>query len=446
MITALVLIKVEKGKIQDVASILGQFEEVKEVFSVTGEYDLVAKVQVKEYENMSDIVTDKFQSIDEIVSTRTMMAFKTYKFMDLAEALVPPVHAEAPQEVPEEGRSVAKSILSKLTQGIDLSSNEIFSFIDSINKGLLTDAQIAGFLVALITKGPSVREVAEIAKAMRMHCIPFSTSIPAERLTDTCGTGGGYPTFNVSTANAILTASAGIPVAKHGSRSISSSSGSADVLEALGVNIELRPEQAAELLEKIGICFLYAPNFHPVMMKVFVPEDQLGIKTIFFTIIGPLINPAGAKNHMMGVYRPELVPMVGDVVSQMDFRHVIVAHGLDGLDEISIVGKTSIAEIKDGKIKRYEITPEDFGIRRCSLEELAGGTPEYNATIIKNIFSGKEKGAKRDFLVINNAATLYVGGAVPSIRDGIEKANQLIDSGAAMKKLDELITYSKGFH
>ena len=446
MITALVLIKVEKGKIQDVASTLGQFEEVKEVFSVTGEYDLVAKVQVKEYENMSDIVTDNFQNIDEIVSTRTMMAFKTYKFMDLTEVLVPPVHVEAPQEVPEEGKGVAKSILSKLTQGIDLSSNEIFSFIDAINKGVLTDAQIAGFLVALITKGPSVREVAEIAKAMRMHCIPFSTSIPTERLTDTCGTGGGYPTFNVSTANAILTASAGIPVAKHGSRSISSSSGSADVLEALGVNIELKPEQAAELLEKIGVCFLYAPNFHPVMMKVFVPEDQLGIKTIFFTIIGPLINPAGAKNHMMGVYRPELVPMVGDVVSQMDFRHVIVAHGLDGLDEISIVGKTSIAEIKEGKIKRYEITPEDFGIRRCSLEELAGGTPEYNATIIKNIFSGKEKGAKRDFLVINNAATLYVGGAVPSIRDGIEKANQLIDSGAAMKKLDELITYSKGSH
>lgn len=280
---------------------------------------------------------------------------------------------------------------------------------------------------------------------MRKYCIPLTTSIPAEKLIDTCGTGGGYPTFNVSTANAILVASAGVPVAKHGSRSISSSSGSADVLEALGIKIELTPRQAAELLQRIGICFLYAPNFHPVMMKVFVPEDQLGIKTIFFTIIGPLINPAGAKNHMMGVYRSELVPMVGDVVSQMDFRHVIVAHGLDGLDEISIVGKTSIAEIKDGKIKKYEIMPEDFGIRRCSLEELAGGTPEYNAKIIKDIFSGKKKGPKRDFLVINSAATLYVSGVVSSITDGIAKANQLIDSGAAMKKLDELISFSNRF-
>ncbi len=445
MITALVLMKIEKGKIQDVASTLGDFEEVKEVFSVTGEYDLVAKVQVKEYENMSDVVTDKFQKIDEILSTKTMMAFKTYKFRDLAEAIAPPIHAGPPEELPEKGREIVKPILSKLTQGIDLSSSEIFSFIEAINNGVLTDTQIAGFLVALITKGPSVKEVAEIAKAMRSHCVPLQVSIPAERLTDTCGTGGGYPTFNVSTANAILTASAGVPVVKHGSRSISSSSGSADVLEALGANIEINPQQAAELLEKIGICFLYAPSFHPVMMKVFVPEDQLGIKTIFFTIIGPLINPAGAKNHMMGVYRPELVPMVGEVVSQMDFRHVIVAHGLDGLDEISIVGKTSIAEIKDGRMKRYEIAPEDFGIRRCSLEELAGGAPEYNAQIIKDIFSGKEKGAKRDFLVINSAATLYVSGAVSSIRDGIDRANQLIDSGAAMKKLEELISYSKGF-
>lgn len=178
-------------------------------------------------------------------------------------------------------------------------------------------------------------------------------------------------------------------------------------------------------------------------MKVFVPEDQLGIKTIFFTIIGPLINPADAKNHMMGVYRPELVSMVGEVVRQMDFRHVIVAHGLDGLDEISPVGKTSIAEIKEGRMKRYEISPEDFGIRRCRLEDIAGGSPEYNAKIIRDIFSGKEKGPKRDFLVINCAATLYVSGAVPSIKDGIEKANRLIDSGAAKKKLEELIEYSR---
>ena len=445
MITAFVLVKAEKGKIQQVASKLGAFEEVKEVFSITGEYDLLAKVQVKEYENMSDIVTEKFQKIDGLVNTKTMMAFKTYKFFDLTEGAAPFLYKTMPEKIPEEGKNIAKSTLSKLTQGIDLSRNEIFSFIDAINKNLLTEAQIAGFLVALITKGPSVNEVTWIAQAMRRHCIPLKSSISPEDLTDTCGTGGGFSTFNVSTANAILTASAGVPVAKHGSRSISSSSGSADVLEALGVKIDLKVEQTAELLEKTGICFLYAPNFHPVMMKVFVPEDQLGIKTIFFTIIGPLINPAGAKNHMMGVYRPELVGMVGDVVSKMDFRHVIVAHGLDGLDEISTVGKTSIAEIKEGKIKRYEISPEDFGIRRCSLEELAGGSPEYNAQIIKDIFLGKEKGAKRDFLVMNCAATLYVSGKVKSIKEGIDMANSLIDSGAAMKKLEQLIEYPKRF-
>ncbi len=445
MVTALVLIKVEKGKIHDVASILGAFEEVKEVFSVTGDYDLVAKVQVKEYENMSDIVTDKFQKIEGLISTKTMMTFKTYKFFDLSEGLVPPMHIKGPKEIPQESKNIAKSILSKLSQGIDLSSNDIFSFIDAINQGILTDAQIAGFLVALASKGPSVKEVAELAKAMRKYCIPLNTIIPAEKITDTCGTGGGFPTFNVSTANAILTASAGVPVAKHGSRSISSSSGSADVLEALGVNINLQPDQASEFLAKIGICFLYAPNFHPVMMKVFIPEDQLGIKTIFFTVIGPLINPAGAKNHMMGVYKPELVPMIGEVISHMDFRHVIVAHGLDGLDEISIVGKTSIAEVKNGIIKRYEISPEDFGLRRYSLEDIAGGTPEYNAKIITDIFSNKEKGAKRDFLVINCAATLYVSGSVKSIKEGIDRANKLIDSGAAMKKLNELITLSNKY-
>ncbi len=445
MITAFVLVKVEKGKIQEVASNLGAFEEVKEVFSITGEYDLLVKVQVKEYENMSDIVTEKFQKTKGLIHTITMMAFKTYKFFDLSEGIIPPMYKVIPEKIPEEGRNIVRAVLSKLTQGIDLSQNEVFSFIEAINKDLLTDAQIAGFLVSLITKGPSVKEVAWIAQAMRKHCIPLKTSISAERLTDTCGTGGGFPTFNISTANAILTASAGVPVVKHGSRSISSSSGSADVLEALGIKIDLKPEQSAELLENIGICFLYAPNFHPVMMKVFVPEDQLGIKTIFFTIIGPLINPAGAKNHMMGVYRPELVSMVGDVVSQMDFRHVIVAHGLDGLDEISLVGKTSIAEVKEGKVNRYEIIPEDFGLRRCSLEELAGGSPEYNAKIIKDIFSGKEKGAKKDFLVINCAATLYVSGDVSNIKDGIEKANRLIESGAAMKKLEELISYSNRF-
>jgi anthranilate phosphoribosyltransferase len=277
---------------------------------------------------------------------------------------------------------------------------------------------------------------------MRRNCIPIKVSKGFE-LTDTCGTGGGLTTFNVSTANAILTASAGVPVAKHGSRSISSSSGSADVLEALGVNIERTPEQAARLIEDIGISFIYAPNFHPVMLKVFGPENQLGIKTIFFTIIGPLINPAAARNHTMGVYKAELVNMMAEVVAEMDFNHVIIAHGMDGLDEISLIGKTSIAEIRQKEIKYYEVTPEDFGLKRCTLADIAGGSPEFNAEVIRNIFSGAERGPRKDFLILNNAATLYVSGKAPSIQDGIGLSRSLIDSGAAQRKLQELVEKSK---
>ncbi|WP_081999911.1 anthranilate phosphoribosyltransferase [endosymbiont of unidentified scaly snail isolate Monju] len=445
MITALVLIKAEKGEASNLAARLGEIDEVVEVLSVAGDYDLTAKLQVKEYEHLSDIVSDEIQQLDGIASTRTMMAFKTYKFSGLEESA--PVTSEAapaqsgPAAVLEDGKKIIKPVLSQLTQGFDLEKNEIHSLIDAIGKDQLSDVQIAGFLVSLLSKGPSIKEVAHIAQAMRNNCIPFQPQVEGE-ITDTCGTGGGLTTFNISTANSILAASAGIPVAKHGSRSIASSSGSADVLEALGVKIDLSIPQATRLIEEIGISFLYAPNFHPIMLKVFGPENQLGIKTIFFTIIGPLINPAGARNHTMGVYKPELVHMVAEVVKEMDFNHVIVAHGLDGLDEISLLGKTAIAEAKDGTIKRYEISPEDFGMKRCSIEDIAGGSPEFNAQVIRDIFSGADKGPRRDAVVLNNAATLYVSGLVPSIQEGIEMANSLLDSGAAMNKLEELIRVS----
>ncbi|MCC6420017.1 MAG: anthranilate phosphoribosyltransferase, partial [Gemmataceae bacterium] len=224
---------------------------------------------------------------------------------------------------------------------------------------------------------------------------------------------------------------------------ISSSSGSADALEALGVKIDLTPEQGARLIEKVGISFLYAPNFHPIMLKVFGPEQQLGIKTIFFTIIGPLINPAGAPYHLMGVYRPELVPMVAEVVAQLGMKHVMVVHGLDGLDEISIIGRTSVAEIRDGKIEKYEIAPEDFGLGRATLDDVAGGSAAFNASVIRDVFDGKDRGPRRDFLVLNNAAALYVSGRVGSVAEGIGLARANIDSGAARAKLDELATASQ---
>ncbi len=444
MITAVVLFKVEKGKIPGLANQLGAIEDVVEVLSVTGEYDLMAKIQVREYESLSDIVTDKMQNIDGVVSTRTMMAFKTYKFHELAVGapsamVVPPSAEEA--EVLESGKRTIKPILTKLTENFNLEKGEIDSLIDAINAGDLSDVQIAGFLVGLLSKGPSIKEVAYIAQAMRRNCIPIKVSLKSN-LTDTCGTGGGLTTFNVSTANAILTAAAGVPVAKHGSRSISSPSGSADVLEALGVNIDQTPERAARMIEEIGISFIYAPNFHPVMLKVFGPENQLGIKTIFFTIIGPLINPAGARNHTIGVYKPELVHMMADVVAEMDFNHVIVAHGLDGLDEISLIGRTSIAEVKGKKVKYYEVSPEDFGLKRCTLAEIAGGSPAFNAEVIRNIFSGAEKGPRRDFLTLNNAAALYVSGKAKSIQDGLALSRSLLDSGAAQRKLQELVERS----
>lgn len=445
MITAVVLFKAEKGKIPGLANQLGAIEDVVEVLSVTGEYDLMAKIQVREYESLSDIVTDKMQSIDGVVATRTMMAFKTYKFHELAvgapSAMVVPPSAGETAEALESGKKTIKPILTKLTENFNLEKGEIDSLIDAINAGDLSDVQIAGFLVGLLSKGPSIKEVAYIAQAMRRNCIPIKVSLKSN-LTDTCGTGGGLTTFNVSTANAILTAAAGVPVAKHGSRSISSPSGSADVLEALGVNIDQTPEKAARMIEEIGISFIYAPNFHPVMLKVFGPENQLGIKTIFFTIIGPLINPAGARNHTIGVYKPELVHMMADVVAEMDFNHVIVAHGLDGLDEISLIGRTSIAEIKGKKVKYYEVSPEDFGLKRCTLAEIAGGSPAFNAEVIRNIFSGAEKGPRRDFLTLNNAAALYVSGKAESIQDGLALSRSLLDSGAAQRKLQELVEKS----
>lgn len=441
MITALVLFKAQKGMIPGLATQLGAVDEVVEVYSITGEHDLMAKIQVREYEHLSDIVAEKMQNMEGVLSTRTMMAFKTYKFRELGEGaptalIVPPAVADAAETV-ENGKNTIRPILARLTENFDLDRGEIDDVIDAINAGKLTDVQIAGFLVGLLSKGPSIKEVAYIAQAMRRNCVPMKVSVGSE-LTDTCGTGGGLTTFNVSTANAILTAAAGVPVAKHGSRSISSPSGSADVLEALGIKIDQTPEQAARLIESIGISFIYAPNFHPVMLKVFGPENQLGIKTIFFTIIGPLINPTGARNHTIGVYKPELVGMMANVVAEMDFNHVIVAHGLDGLDEISLMGKTALAEVRGKQIRYSEVAPEDFGLKRCALKDIAGGPPAFNAQVIRDIFSGAERGPRRDFLVLNNAAALYVSGKAPSIPEGIALSRSLIDSGAARRKIEEL--------
>lgn len=327
--------------------------------------------------------------------------------------------------------------MQKLTAKQDLTAEEAYQLIVAIKNDELSDVQIAGFQVALLMKGPTLTEITAIAKAMRDHCIHIAPQVAGE-LMDTCGTGGGLSTFNISTSVAIVAASAGIPVAKHGSRSISSLSGSADVLEALGVEINLTPRAAERLIETINIAFLYAPLFHPVMGKVLPPEKDLGIKTIFYTIIGPLINPTQASRHLLGVYKPELLDTVSRVAANIGYTHALFVHGLDGLDEISLLGETRVQELRDGEIETYTIAPEDFGLKRCRLEDIATGTPGENAAMIREVFSGKDRGPRHDAVALNAAGALMIGGKAGSMAEGVELARELIGSGAARRKLKEL--------
>lgn len=337
-----------------------------------------------------------------------------------------------------------KNVLQKLTAREDLTAEEAYSLIVAIKNDELSDVQIAGFQVALLMKGPTLTEITAIAQAMRDNCIRIAPDV-SEELMDTCGTGGGLSTFNISTAVAFVAAAGGIPVAKHGSRSISSLSGSADVLEALGVQINQSPKGVEKLIEDIGIAFLYAPLFHPVMGKVLPPEKDLGIKTIFYTIIGPLINPSKASKHVMGVYKPELLDTVAQVAASIGYTKALFVHGLDGLDEISLLGKTRINELNNGVITSYEIAPEDFGLSRCKLSAIATGTPEANAVMIKDVFSGKDKGPRRQAVILNAAGALMIGEKAVSFKEGIQLAREIIDSGAAQNKLNQFVEASHAY-
>jgi len=337
-----------------------------------------------------------------------------------------------------------KEVLSKITSFQEMKGEDISALIAEINAGEVSDVQIAGFQVALLMKGATQDELAHFAKAMRDNCVPLRPKVSGE-LMDTCGTGGGLSTFNISTATAIVAAAAGIPVAKHGSRSLASLSGSADVLEALGVNINLSPAQAEKMIEEIGIAFLYAPLFHPVMCKVLPAEADLGIKTIFYTIIGPLINPAFAPRHLLGVYKPELLDTVTYVAKELGYTNAMFVHGLDGLDEISLLGKTRINHLRRGEVTTFEIQPEDFGLTRCTLADIKSSTPEDNATVIKGVFDGKTKDSNKDAIVLNAAGALVVGGQADDFKQGVGLAQSIIESGAAKKKLDELREASNAF-
>lgn len=333
-----------------------------------------------------------------------------------------------------------KEAIIKLSQKQDLTYEEAEQVMNEIMEGQATDVQKSAYLTALSMKGETIDEITASAAGMRAHCIKLLHNMDVLEIV---GTGGdGANSFNISTTSAMVIAAAGVPVAKHGNRAASSKSGAADVLEALGVKIDLPPERSAELLKEIQICFLFAQNYHIAMKYVAPIRKELGIRTVF-NILGPLSNPAGANMELMGVYEQELVEPLAQVMAKLGVVRGMVVYGQDKLDEISMSAPTSVCEIRDGWFQSYEITPEQFGYTRCSKGELAGGTPEENAEITKAILRGEERGAKRCAVCLNAGAAIYIAGKAQSMEEGVRMAEKIIDDGSAMKKLEQFIEESR---
>ena len=331
-----------------------------------------------------------------------------------------------------------KEAIAQLVGGHSLTMDEASAVMNEIMEGSATPAQLGAFVTALRLKGETVEEIAGFARTMRSKALRVSIS---ETVVDTCGTGGdGKGTFNISTTAAFVVAACGLKVAKHGNRAMSSQCGSADVLEVLGVKIDLNPEQVQKCLEKVGIGFMLAPVFHPSMKYAAAPRKEVGIRTVF-NILGPLTNPAGARAQVLGVPEKSLTEKMATVLKMLDCQHALVVHGEDGLDEITITGKTFVSELKKGSIKNYEVTPEEFGLPRAKPDSLKGGTVKDNAELLRSILSGK-KGAQRDIVLMNAAAALLAGDKVTTLGQGITLAEQAIDNGKALQKVEELISFS----
>lgn len=329
-----------------------------------------------------------------------------------------------------------KEAIIKLSKKQDLAYAEAEAVMDEIMSGKATPVQMSAYLTALALKGETIDEITASAAGMRAHCIKLLHNLDVLEIV---GTGGdGSNSFNISTTSSLVIAAGGVPVAKHGNRAASSKSGAADVLEALGVKITLTPERSAEILKKINICFLFAQNYHIAMKYVAPIRKELGIRTVF-NILGPLSNPAGANMELMGVYDQSLVEPLAQVMANLGVNRGMVVYGQDSLDEISMCAPTSVCEIRDGKFTSYEITPEQFGYERCEKGALTGGTPAENAEITKAILKGEEKGPKRQAVCLNAGAALYIAGKAASIEEGVKLAESLIDSGAALKKLEEFV-------
>ncbi len=326
-----------------------------------------------------------------------------------------------------------------LISGNNLSENEAYQVLTKLVEGRATDAQIACLLTALRMKGESEEEITGFAKAIRDKALTVTPAV--DGLVDTCGTGGDITnTFNISTTTAFVVSACGVPVAKHGNRSVSSKSGSADLLESLGVQINLSAIAVARCIESIGIGFLFAPVFHSAMKHVSKARKEVAIRTVF-NILGPLVNPAKASCQLMGVYDPKLTETIGEVLLRLGVKAALVVHGEGGMDEISTLGSTKVTEVRNGQITTYEMFPQDYGFNIVNADELMGGDPLYNASITRDILQGK-LGPKRDIVLFNAAAALYIAGKAATIAEGILLAEEAVDKGEAMKKLVQLQEYS----
>ncbi|MBI3398640.1 MAG: anthranilate phosphoribosyltransferase [Deltaproteobacteria bacterium] len=329
-----------------------------------------------------------------------------------------------------------KEAISKIVKNQDLTEPEMIEVMNEIMTGAASPGQIGAFITALRIKGETVDEITGAARVMRDKATKIE--VKDKKVVDTCGTGGDEAmTFNISTAAAFVAAGAGLTVAKHGNRSVSSKSGSADVLKALGVNIEAEVARVEECLKEIGIGFLFAPMLHGAMKYAAPVRREIGIRTIF-NILGPLTNPAGARRQVIGVYDDSLTDVLGKVLANLGAEHTFVVRGEDGLDEITLTTETKVTELKNGILKTYHIKPEDFGFRRCRPEDLKGGDPEQNAEIILALLEGK-KGSQQDVVLLNAAAAIVAGGIAKSLEEGISSARGSIDSGKAMEKLNRLV-------
>jgi anthranilate phosphoribosyltransferase len=331
--------------------------------------------------------------------------------------------------------------ISKIIDGKSLTMDEAARVMAEIMDGEVTPAQFGAFVTALRLKGETVEEIAGLVKTMRSKAVKVNL---AEPVIDVVGTGGdGKNTFNISTASAFVVAGAGLKVAKHGNRAASSRCGAADVLEALGVKFDLNAEQVQKCVEEVGIGFMFAPGFHPAMKYAAAPRKEIGIRTVF-NIVGPLTNPAGARNYLLGVADASLVEKLAQVLNSLGCDCALVVHGEDGLDEITITGKSRVCEVKGGKIGSYEITPDTLGLSKSGLDDIRGGSAEENAEIMRGVFNG-EKGPRRDVVLMNSAAAIVAGNKAESLEEGLKKAEESIDKGAALDKLKRLAEFSQAF-